>query len=82
MSYAVGEQDKGDEDIHDKSNLAQDVGPYTMEHRHVGTKTTLANFTRALPPTWLLLDSCSTTNLISNKDWLDDIHDDGTNITI
>ena len=82
MSYAIGEQDDDDEDSRDKSNLAQDVEPYTMEHRCVGTETTLANFTRALPPTWLLLDSCSTTNIICNKDWLHDIHDDGTNITI
>ena len=82
MSYAIGEQDDNDEDSHDKSNLAQDVGPYTMERRCVGTETTLANFTRALPPMWLLLDSCSTTNIICNKDWLHDIHDDGTNITI
>ena len=51
MSYAVGQHDDDDEDSHDKSNLAEDVGPYTMEHRYVGTKTTLANFTRALPPT-------------------------------
>ena len=82
MSYTVGEQDDDDEHSHDKSNLAQDVEPYTMEHSHVGTETTLANFTRALPPTWLLLGSCSTTNIICNKDWLHDIHDDGSSITI
>ena len=82
MSHAVNEQDHGDEVDQDTNNLAQEVGPYTMEHRRVENETTLANFARALPITWLLLDSCSTTNLICNKNWLHDIHDDGTSITI
>ena len=82
MLHAVNEQDHGDEVDQDTNNLAQEVGPYTMEHRRVENETTLANFTRALPITWLLLDSCSTTNLICNKNWLHDIHDDGTSITI
>ena len=53
-----------------------------MEHRHVEIETTLTSFTQVLPTTWLLLDSCSTTNLISNKNWLHDIHDNGTSITV
>ena len=53
-----------------------------MEHRHVEIETALASFTRVLPTTWLLLDSCSTTNLISNKNWLHDIHKDGTSIAV
>ena len=53
-----------------------------MEHTHVGIETVLASFIHHLPKTWLLLDSCSTTNLISNKSWLHDIHDDGTSISV
>ena len=53
-----------------------------MEHRHVEIETALASFTQVLLTTWLLLDSCSTTNLISNKNWLHDIHDDGTSIAV
>ena len=82
VSYTVEEQDDNDEIIHDKNNLGQAVGPYTLEHRHVEIETALASFTHALPTTWLLLDSCSTTNLISNKSWLHDIHDDGTSISV
>ena len=82
VSYTVEEQDDNDEIIHDKNNLGQAVGPYTLEHRHVEIETALASFTHALPTTWLLLDSCSTTNLISNKSWMHDIHDDGTSISV
>ena len=53
-----------------------------MEHTHVGIETALASFIHHLPTTWLLLDSCSTTNLISNKSWLHDIHNDGTSILV
>ena len=79
---SVDEQEYGDETGEDKDNLAQAVAPYSMEHRHVETEMTFANFTRTFPTTWLLLDSCSTTNLICNKNWLHNIHDDGTSITI
>ena len=53
-----------------------------MEHTHVGIETALANFIHHLPTTWLLLDSCSTTNLISNKSWLHDIYDNSTSILV
>ena len=82
MSHAVDEQEYGEQIDQDKNTLAQAVGPYTMEHRHVESESTLATFNRAIPTTWLLLDSCSTTNLICNKDWLHDIHENGTSITI
>ena len=82
MAHAVDELEYRDESDPDKNNLAQSVGPYTMEHRHVESESTLAIFNRALPTTWLLLDSCSTTNLICSKDWLHDIHESGTSITI
>ena len=82
MSYTVEEQEDNDEIIHNKNNLAQAVRPYTLEHRHVEIETALANFIQALPTTWLLFNSCSTTNLICNKNWLHDIHDDGTSITM
>ena len=49
MSYTVEEQEDNDEIIHDKNNLAQAVGPHTMEHRHVEIETALASFIRALP---------------------------------
>ena len=82
VSYAVEEQDDNSQNIHDENNLGQVVGPYIMEHTHVGIETALASFIHHLPTTWLLLDSCSTTNLISNKSWLHDIHDDGTSISV
>ena len=82
MSHAVDEQEYGEEIEQDKNNLAQAVGPYNMGHRHVESGSTLATFNQAIPNTWLLLDSCSTTNLICNKDWLHDIHENGTSITI
>ena len=82
ISYTVEEQEDNDEITQDKNNLGQAVGPYTLEHRHVEIETAPASFTRVLPTTWLLLDSCSTTNLISNKNWLHDIHDDGTSIAV
>ena len=82
ISYAVEEQEDNNQNTHDKDNLGQAVGPYTLEHTHVGMETALASFIHHLPNTWLLLDSCSTTNLISNKNWLHDIHDDGTSISV
>ena len=82
MSYAVEEQDDNNQNIHDKDNLGQAVGPYILEHTHVGIETALASFIHHLPATWLLLDSCSTTNLISNKSWLHNIHVDGTSILV
>ena len=82
MSYAVAEQDDNNQNIHDKDNLGQAVRSYILEHTHVGIETALASFIHHLPTTWLLLDSCSTTNLISNKSWLHDIHDDGTSISV
>ena len=82
VSHAVNEQEYGEEIEQDENNVAQAVGPYTMEHRHVESGSTHATFNRAIPNTWLLLDSCSTTNLICNKDWLHDIHENGTSITI
>ena len=82
MSYTVEEQDDNNQNTHDKDNLGQAVGPYILEHTHVGIETALASFIHHLPTTWLLLDSCSTTNLISNKSWLCDIHDDGTSILV
>ena len=82
VSHAVDEQEYGEEIEQDKNNLAQAVGPYIREHRHVESGSILATFNRAIPNTWLLLDSCSTTNLICNKDWLHDIHENGTSITI
>ena len=82
ISYTVEEHEDNDEIAHNKNNLGQPVGPYIPDHRHVETETALAGSTRAIPITWLLLDSCSTTNLISNKNWLHDIHNDGTSISI
>ena len=82
MSYTVEEQDDNNQNTHDKDNLGQAVGPYTLEHTHVGIETALASFFHPLPTTWLLLDSCSTTNLISNMSWLHDIHDDSTSISV
>ena len=82
MAHDVDELEYSEEIDPDKNNLAQSVGPYTMEHRHVESESTLAIFNRALPTTWLLLDSCSTTNLICNKDWLHDIHESGISITL
>ena len=81
-SYAVEQQDDNSRNIQDENNLGQAVGPYIMEHTHIGIETVLASFIHHLPNTWLLLDSCSTTNLISNKSWLHDIHDDGTSISV
>ena len=63
ISYTVEEQEGNDEITQDKNNLGQAVGPYTLEHRHVEIETVLASFTRVLPTTWLLLDSCSTTTV-------------------
>ena len=82
VSYTVEEQDDNNQNTHDKDNLGQAVGPYILEHTHVGIETALASFIHHLPTTWLLSDSCSTTNLISNKSWLRDIHDDGTSISV
>ena len=82
MSYAVKQQEDDEEVSLDKNNLGQAVGPYSLVRRHVEVEVALANFTRALPATWLLLDSCSTTNLISNKSWLHNIHNDGTSISV
>ena len=82
VSYAVEQQDDNSQNIQDENNLGQAVGPYIMEHTHVGIETALASFIHHLATTWLLLDSCSTTNLISNKSWLHDIHDDSTSISV
>ena len=82
MSYTVEQQEDNEEASLDKNNLGQAVGPYSSEHRHVEVETAMASFTRALPTTWLLLDSCSTTNMISNKSWLRNIHNDGTSISV
>ena len=81
-SYTVEKQEDNDEVTQDKNNLGQAVGPYTLDHTHVESETALTSFTRALRTTWLLLDSCSTTNLMSNTDWLHNIHDDGTSIAV
>ena len=82
MSYTVEQQEDNEETSLDKNNLGEAVGPYSSEHRHVEVETAMASFTRALPTTRLLLDSCSTTNMISNKSWLRNIHNDGTSISV
>ena len=82
VSYTVEEHDDNNKNTQDKDNLGQAVRPYILEHTHVGIERVLASFIHHLPTTWLLLDSCSTTNLISNKSWLHDIHDDGTSISV
>ena len=50
-SYAVEQQDDNSQNIQDENNLGQAVGPYIMEHTHIGIETVLASFIHHLPNT-------------------------------
>ena len=65
----------------DKAISSEDVISY-LSVNDIGQKITLVNGRHNLPSSWLLLDSCSTTNLITNKALLHDIHTVDTSIRI
>ena len=73
------EDDEGE--YEDKVISSEDVISY-LSVNNIGQKVTMVNGQHNLPNTWLLLDSCSTANLITNKALLHDIHTVDTSISI
>ena len=73
---------KDDEgEYEDEVISSEDVTSY-LSINNIGRRTTMMNGQHNLPNSWLLLDSCSTANLITNRALLHDIHTVDTSIRI
>ena len=73
------EDDEGE--YEDEVISSEDVTSY-LSINNIGQRTTMMNGQHNLPNSWLLLDSCSTDNLITNRALLHGIHTVDTSIRI
>ena len=73
------EDDEGE--YKDEVISSEDVASY-LSVNNIGRRVTMVNGQHNLPNGWLLLDSCSTANLIMNRALLHDIHTVDTSISI